>query len=175
MNAARGGRFLDYGEEVSADAAGEGLHEAGDSVGCDGGVDGVAAALENAGADCRCQCVRGSDNAVARRDQGARAVEGEAVGAADHEDAAHAVGCPRMNSRAADEETCEEWRSLALLMSRLHHARSITATALTGVHVHTCLHVYAGEHTCDARAATVGRTCTGAGLANGYNAISMHQ
>lgn len=132
---------MDYGEEVSADAAGEGLHEAGDSVGGDGGVDGVAAALENAGADCRCQCVRGSDNAVARRDQGARAVEGEAVGAADHEDTAHAVGCPRMNSRAADEETCDEWWSLALLMSRLQDCTPRAASRRLHTRVCMCTRV----------------------------------
>ena len=55
---------VDDGEEISADAAGHGFHEAHGGVGGDGGVDGVAAGLEDVEADLGGEGVGGGDHSM---------------------------------------------------------------------------------------------------------------
>ena len=75
MDAGGRGRLLNDGEQVAPDTAGERLHECRDSIGRDGGVDSVAAALEDASANGGCQRMGGGDDAIAGCNQRARAVE----------------------------------------------------------------------------------------------------
>jgi hypothetical protein len=75
-------RLVDDGEEVAADAAAGGLHEAERGVGGDGGVDGRAALAQDVEADLRRERLAGADHAVLGDDlgTGGKGAAGDAVG-----------------------------------------------------------------------------------------------
>ena len=79
---------VDDGEEIAPDAVAGGLHEADRRVGGDGGIDGVAAALEDRHARSRGERLARGDDAVLRRDDGAPdgdlGILGERIESEDH-------------------------------------------------------------------------------------------
>ena len=119
--------LVDEGEQVAADAVARGLHQAHHRVGRDGGVDGVAAALEHLHAGARGQHLAGRDDAETRGHlRPARERTVLAASRPSSRSAGHQRGDAHEHEQS-EHETLQE-----VISKRDHYARSAFTSQPTG-------------------------------------------